>query len=255
MHDETVLLSQHEDVLTITLNRPQQNNALNNALVLDMLKAIKQADDKTKIILLQGQHGVFCTGMDFQEVINERNAVNPIDALSFSANYMELLTTLATVNKIVVTKLNGKVLAGGVGLVAASDIVYASATTTFSLTEALWGLLPANVMPFLIRRIGFQPSYYMTITAETINAELAREYRLVDEILPNIDEQIRQKIARLRRLQTGTILDLKNYFNQMYEVTEETRQLAIRTLAELVTKDRVRNNIKNFVQGGLFPWS
>jgi polyketide biosynthesis enoyl-CoA hydratase PksH len=255
MSYETILVDLQDEVLTITLNRLEQNNTLTNALIFDLLDAIESTDDTTKIIVLQGQKGIFCMGMDFNSLVENTAQLSNANPYEFSSNYMQLLTTLSTINKIIVAKLDGKVLAGGVGLVAASDLVYASHSTTFSLTEALWGLLPANVMPYLIRRIGFQAAYHMTITAETMNAEAAKQCHLVDEVLDTIDEKIIPKIARIRRLQTETILDLKNYFNQLNEVTDETRQLAIDTLAELISKPRVQTNIQNFVQNGTFPWS
>jgi len=63
-----------------------------------------------------------------------------------------MLKSLSTCNKVVIAKVEGKVNAGGVGLVAASDIVVAHTQATFGLSEALFGLLPACVMPFLIRK-------------------------------------------------------------------------------------------------------
>jgi enoyl-CoA hydratase/carnithine racemase len=69
----------------------------------------------------------------------------------------------------------------------------------------------------------------------------------VDEVLEHIDEQLLKKLVRVCYLQSETILDLKNYFNEMNLVSEEMRELAINTLANLIVTPRVQNNISNFV--------
>lgn len=244
-----------EDFITVTISRPDANNALNNTLITEIMAVITSADEGTKVIIIQGQNGVFCTGMDFNLFGGDKRNFTSEEAYEFSSLYMNLLTTFATTNKVIVAKLDGKVLAGGTGLVAAADLVYASPRTTLSLSEALWGLLPANVMPYLIRRVGFQTAYRMTLTTETLTAETAQKYHLVDEVLDPIDEQLARKLLRIRYLQQETIADLKNYFNGMYPVTKEMCELAINTLATLLCTPRVQNNIGNFVQHGVFPWS
>ena len=250
---ETIQVDEQEDVLSITIDRLADNNTINSTLINELLEVIEDADDLIKVIIVQGKDGVFCTGMDFKQFVGEQGNFSKASAHEFSSQYMQLLSTFATTNKIIVAKLDGKVLAGGTGLVAAADIVYSSPRTTFSLSESLWGLLPANVMPYLIRRAGFQMAYRMTITTETINAQTAQECHLVNEILEHIDEQLAAKLIRIRRLQSETIADLKAYFNSLNGVTEDNQKLAINTLAELIINPRVQENLGNFVKHELFP--
>ena len=255
MNYETIKVdAENESILTVTIDRVEHSNSLNNVLINELLEVIQDADEFIKVIIVQGQNGIFCTGMDFKLFSNEHH-VTQENAYDFSSNYMELLMTFATANKIIVAKCDGKVMAGGTGLVAAADLAYASPRTTFSLSEALWGLLPANVMPFLMRRVGFQTAYRMTITTDTLHAEAARQCHLVDDVLEDIDEQLLMKLTRVLRLAPETILDLKDYFNSINPITEEMRQLAIDTLATLILNPRVQNNINNYVQHGTFPWS
>lgn len=256
MDYETIKVdANHENMLTITLDRLEANNSLNDILVYEMLEVIEGADDEIKIIIIQGQNGIFCTGMDFQLFTSNVASFDQQKAVDFSATYMKLLTTLATTNKIIVAKIDGKVLAGGVGLVAAADLVYASPKSNFSLSEALWGLLPANVLPYLIRRVGFQTAYKMTITTDIINATAAFQCHLVDEVLEDIDMHLSAKLSKILRLQTETILDLKSYFNDINPISEEVRALAINGLANLISKPRVQANVHNFVTQGIFPWN
>ena len=168
--------------------------------------------------------------------------------------YMSLLKRFASSPKIIISKIEGTVLAGGMGLVAASDLVVATPASRFGLPEALWGLLPANVMPFLIRRVGFQAAYRLTLTTETITAEEAARIGLVDTLSDRPDDDIRRYLLRLGRLDEQTIREAKAYFQKMWFLTEEMEQTAIAELNRLVRTERVRQNIKNYVEYQKFPW-
>ena len=118
-------------------------------------------------------------------------------------------------------------MAGGMGLVAASDLVFAHSNATFSLSEVLWGLLPAMVMPFLIRRVGYQNAYRLTLTASTINADEARAMYLADEVGEDIESRLQAMTRRLGRVQVETVKDLKNYFRKMWIIDEAMEKTAI----------------------------
>ena len=118
----------------------------------------------------------------------------------------------------------------------------------------LWGLLPACVTPFLIRRVGFQHAYRMTLTTETITAEEAWRIGLVDTLSDKPDDSIRRYLLRLGRLEEKTILDAKAYFQKMWILSEAMEQTAVAELNRLERTERVRENIKNYVAYQKFPW-
>lgn len=89
---------------------------------------------------------------------------------------------LAESSKIIVAKVQGKVNAGGIGLVAGSDLVVADNEASFALSELLFGLLPAMVLPFLIQRVGLQRAKLLALTTQPIQAAEAQRWGLVDEI-------------------------------------------------------------------------
>jgi len=150
--------------------------------------------------------------------------------------------------------VEGQVMAGGIGIVAASDLVLANSSSTFSLTEALWGLLPSMVLPYLIRRVGYQTSYHMTLTAETFNTQEAEKVHLVDIAAKNVERSLSRLLQRLTRLQAETIVDLKRYFNQLVPITIKQANIAIQETARLSMQPRVMENIINFVRHQRFPW-
>jgi polyketide biosynthesis enoyl-CoA hydratase PksH len=251
---ETIIVQEAARKLTVTISRPSRGNSINSTLIRELGAALDLAErlPRCRTLVLEGVPGLFCTGMDFQEV-----AMNSDVEAAASAGipeYMLLLKRFTLSSRIIVCRLDGKVIAGGVGLVAASDIVISTERTEFSLSEALWGLLPCCVIPFLIRRTGFQKAYFMTLTTRPLSASEARAIHLVDELTDQLDESLRKLILRLNLLDDKTIVDLKNYFQKISGITPEMEQAATAEIARLTAQPRVQRNIANYVNHGAFPW-
>src|SRR5207248_3090020 len=128
----------------------------------------------------------------------------------------ELWLQIATAPFVTVAHLRGKTNAGGVGFVAACDIALADATATFSLSELLFGVYPACVMPFLIRRIGFQRAHYLTLMTQPIAVEQAHRWGLVDAYETQSDGLLRKHLLRLRCLSKVAIRRYKGYMTELH---------------------------------------
>ncbi len=251
---DTIQVKQQRGVLFIKLDRPEVQNSINGTMVREIIAVFQkaEADDSIKVLVLEGNEQAFCTGMDFNAV----NSGGPEAVMDDDPNgYYNMLKHIATCSKVIVSKVDGKVNAGGIGLVAASDMVIAAETATFGLSEALFGLLPACVMPFLIKRVGAQKAQWMTLITQGITAQRAYEIGLVDELSNNVNDTLRRSLLRLTLLETSTILDLKNYMSKLWIIDETTQQIAVDKISSLVQTDKVINNIKNFVENGKFPWN
>lgn len=251
---ETLAVRRDQRLMGLKISRPQQGNTINAALIRDLNAALDEAERSTecRTVILEGEPGVFCTGMDFREAASRADA-NAAETVQIDG-YMNLLKRFSLSPKVIVCRLDGKVIAGGVGLAAASDLVISTSRTEFSLSEALWGLLPCCVIPFLIRRVGFQKAYAMTLTTRPISAAEAHAIHLVDELSENLDESIRKLTLRLNLLHEETIVDLKRYFQKMWLITPEVEKLAVGEITRLASLPRVRENIANYVANGTFPW-
>jgi polyketide biosynthesis enoyl-CoA hydratase PksH len=232
--------------IEVTFNRPDSNNAINPTMLEEINHVLDGAekDENLRTIVFKGDDKFFCAGMDFKEKHHE----------GFAREYSRTLKRFATIPKTVVTLCEGKVIAGGVGFAAASDIVMAHPGAIFHLTELIWGLLPANVMPYLIRRTGFQPAYLMTLTTKKTTAQEAKEIHLVDILTEDIDKDFAKLNERLSVIHPKTIGKMKSYFRQMWIINEEMEILAIKTLDELKSEPHVQQNIKNYVEKGILPW-
>ena len=250
---EQVLLERQSGRAILTLNRPERRNSLDEATLSELHATLDEVEEDSalRLVVLQGRDGVFCSGMDFQSFASSDGSAA---SAGEESPYMALLKRFSSLDKVIIAKVEGTVMAGGMGLVAASDLVFASPEASFSLSEALWGLLPAMVMPFLIRRVGYQNAYRLTLTTATIDATEARRINLVDELDDNPQARIQAASHRLMRLHPQTIADMKAYFRKMWIVNDSMEQEAVNELSRLTGESRIKKNIKDYVDLGRLPW-
>jgi polyketide biosynthesis enoyl-CoA hydratase PksH len=121
------------------------------------------------------------------------------------------------------------VRAGGVGFVAACDIVLADESATFALSELMFGVFPACVLPFLVRKVGVQKSHYMTLTTMPISVQDASASGLVDAYSEDSESLLRKHLIRLSRLSNSAVSEYKKYMHQLNDILMRSRSLAVST--------------------------
>ena len=114
MEYDTILVRDSVCGITITLNRLEHQNSLNHVLLKEMNDVLDLAeqDANCRIVVLEGQKSIFCTGMDFAEVASSNNQAAKRSA---SDPYMETIKRLTLIPKIIISVIDGQVMAGGVG--------------------------------------------------------------------------------------------------------------------------------------------
>lgn len=172
-------------VATLTLNRPDRRNALNEALIAHMTDALCRLDARSdvRVVVLTGNGPNFSAGADIewmQRMAGDTPENNEADADALA----RLLRALDRLSKPTIAVVHGAAYGGGVGLVACCDIVIASEGASFCLSEVRLGVIPAVIGPFVIRSIGARQARRFVLTAEVISAEQAREIGLVHEAAP-----------------------------------------------------------------------
>ncbi len=249
---ESILVRSSGRVVTVVLNRLARHNALNRSLLEEIHAAMDtaEADPAVRAIVIEGQPGTFCTGMDFEEVMSGQPGRETIEA--GASLYFRVLQRFAESPKIVAVKIDGRVQAGGVGLVAASDFAVCSERSTFQLSEAVLGLMPANLMPFLLRRIGYQQSYLLTLTARQIDARRAAEISLVDEVSTHPDESLRRFLIRLEHVPSKTVDSIKSYFRKILPLPADSERLAVAQIAEMLGDPVNMARIAELMQQGVW---
>jgi polyketide biosynthesis enoyl-CoA hydratase PksH len=166
----------------------------------------------------------------------------------------DLWLRLATGPYVTISHVRGKANAGGVGFVAASDIVLADESAQFSLSELLFGLYPACVLPFLIRRVGFQKAHYFTLMTQPISAKQACEWGLVDAYDTLSEDLLRRHLQRLRRLSKIAIRRYKSYMSGIGPPLQGLKSLAVAANLEIFSDANNLRAITRYVEQGVFPW-
>ncbi|HEX8093453.1 enoyl-CoA hydratase-related protein [Jatrophihabitans sp.] len=235
-------------VLRVLLDRPEAGNGITATMLAQLHGALDRAESEpdSRIVVLESTAAVFCSGMDLSEAVEASSGGDPADG---GKEFLGLLRRLTRIPRLVVSRVEGPALGGGVGLVAASDLVLAGPAATFALPEALWGLLPACVMPFLMRRIGFQAAHRMALTTLPMDADEAARVQLADQVLTDATPVIRQLSRRMRRIDPITVGDAKRYSAEVWGGGAAQDQLAIAEFSRLMTSDLSHRRIAAFLDG------
>jgi len=176
----TLLLNSHGGVLHITLNRPQSRNAMSLQMVGELravLAAVRE-DPQVRALVLCGAGGHFCAGGDIKDMANARS--HGAEAYrDLNRAFGSLLEEAEKAPQVVVAVLDGAVLGGGLGLACISDVAIAHHQAQFGLPETSLGLIPAQIAPFVVKRIGLTQTRRLALTAARFDGEEAGRLGLV----------------------------------------------------------------------------
>lgn len=250
MSYQTIKAQFHETVCHLQIDRPEANNTINAQLVAEFHDVLSACEESATIVVLSGSPEVFCYGADFKGIASAGGQKGD----SGPGPLYDLWMRLATGPYVTVSHVRGKANAGGIGFVAASDIALADETAQFGLSELLFGLYPACVLPFLIRRVGFQKANYLALTTQPISAKQACEWGLVDVCDVMSETQLRRHLQRLRRLSKTAIRRYKNYISSISDPLREFKAVAVAGNREVFADPDNLQAISRYVEHGVFPW-
>ncbi|WP_395690189.1 enoyl-CoA hydratase-related protein [Nocardioides sp.] len=183
-----------DQVATLTLDSPHNRNALSRQLVTELFAGIERAaaDDDVKVLLVTSADRVFCSGADLSEASTEGMEEG-------ARRIVELQRLVATLDKPVVVRVAGPVRAGGIGIVAASDIAIAAEEATFALTEVKLGLAAAIISLTVHARMTPRAAALTTLGGEVFSGAEAAAYGLVTTAVPAdaLDAEVARVCASL----------------------------------------------------------
>jgi methylglutaconyl-CoA hydratase len=175
-------------VATVTLNRPEVNNAYNGDLIHGILNALDAlaAAPALRAVVLKGNGRHFQAGADLKWVDAVRHA-SPDENVRVSRATADAVQRLNRAPVPTVALVQGGCFGGGTGIVAACDVVVAADNAIFSIAEARWGLTAAIIIPQLNDAMGVRQMRRYALTGERFGAEEARRIGLVHEVVPLAD--------------------------------------------------------------------
>ena len=193
---ELVHYAAADGVATLTLDSPHNRNALSKQLVAELYDRLGRAeeDESVKVVLVRAEGRTFCAGADLSEASGE--------GMEKAAGVLvDLQRRIATLPKPVVTRVHGNVRAGGIGIVAASDIAVSAADATYAFTEVRLGLTPAAISLTVVPRMTDRSVALTFLGGEVFDGTAAAATGLVTEALPEdeLDARVAEVCASLAK--------------------------------------------------------
>ncbi len=183
---QTLALRHDGPVLHVTLQRPEVRNAMSLAMVLELRQALAaaEADGRTRVLVLRGAGGHFCAGGDLKDMAAARAQLDadPQAIEKVSAAFGELCVAYAGTGLATVAVLEGTVMGGGFGLACVADVALAGTSAVFRLPETSLGVVPAQIAPFLVERLGYAEARRLAVTGGKLDADAALQLRLVHAV-------------------------------------------------------------------------
>lgn len=171
-------------VATLRLNRPAVSNALNHAVIDELVDRLAEvgAEDATAVVRLTAAGSrAFCAGADLKEV----GALDGVDAVRrYFGGMARLIEAMERCPKPLVAAVFGYTLAGGMGLAAGADLVVAADNTVFGLPEIQVGLFPMVVMAPISRHLGRRRTLELAWTGERVDVATAERWGFVNRVVP-----------------------------------------------------------------------
>jgi len=188
---KTLAVRRDGGVLHVTLNRPEVRNAMSLAMVRELRVLLGQAEMKADVraIVLRGAGGHFCAGADLSDMAAARMKLqdNPRALEETNAAFGELCVAYASTGIATVAVVEGTCMGGGFGLACVADVALAGDTAAFRLPETSLGVVPAQIAPFLVERLGYAEAKRLAVTGARLNPAEALAVRLVHGVHAEAD--------------------------------------------------------------------
>jgi enoyl-CoA hydratase/carnithine racemase len=195
---EHILVDQSGEFATITMNRPERRNALSAAHMRELIVAFTDVGSGDALgVVLAGNGPVFCAGHDFADVADaDLTAVR-----SLLATCTELMNLMQLIPQPVVARVHGLATAAGCQLVAAADLAVASDIAGFAAPGGKGGWFCHTPMVAIARNVGRKRAAEMALSGDTIDAQTALEWGLVNRVVPasQLDSATADLLERVTR--------------------------------------------------------
>ena len=203
MDFDNIIFEKSDGVAKITLNRPQEMNAINRGLLEELLKALNdvEGDDQVKVLVITGAGKAFCVGGDLKYLSGLMS--RPMEVLHFTRFWKNVYNAIEDSTKPVIAAINGVALAGGLELVLVCDLAVASEDAMLGDQHANYGLVAGiGGTQRLPRIVGIRRAKELLLTGDWISAQEAYRIGLVNRVAPagelkrTVDEMVSKLVTK-----------------------------------------------------------
>ncbi|MFT4635912.1 MAG: isohexenylglutaconyl-CoA hydratase [Arenicella sp.] len=204
---DELLLTLEDGVLSVTLNRPHKRNAMNSAMVSELMRVFESIESNRYIraVVMSGAEGNFCaggdiSGMNTQSQQGTQSSPEPRDATwHFNRSFGQLISKVNRAPQLVICVLEGAVLGGGFGLACVSDLAIAKPNALFAMPETGLGIIPAQIAPFVVARVGLTQARRLTLLGERLNGHAAQALGIVHHVTDDTAEVLAENLKRFKK--------------------------------------------------------
>ncbi len=188
---KNLLLKLDGGVLHVTFNRPDNRNALSVALLADIVATFDAVRDSREVraIVLRGAGGNFCAGGDIKDMAAVRMAQTSKagkgdgdPAAEYNRKFGSFLRKINEAPQATIAICEGAVLGGGFGVACVADVAFAHVDASFGLPETGLGIVPAQIAPFVVQRIGLSQARRLGVCGGRFKGEEARRLGIVHDV-------------------------------------------------------------------------
>jgi methylglutaconyl-CoA hydratase len=249
---EHLSVGRGNEVVTVSLARPDARNALNAGLIGELTRCMEElaGDDGVRVVVLTGEGDFFCAGADvgyMRDTAKFSYEENMEDARELAA----MFRAVEECPKPVVARVRGAAIGGGVGLVAASDVAVAEDGSIFAFSEVRLGIAPATIAPFVLRKIGPSHTRALFLTGERFDVQRAQAIGLVHEVASegDLDAAVREKVEGLLAGGPGALAATKALLRELRDAAPgKATEVMARRIAELRTGEEGQEGLGAFLE-------
>ena len=259
---DTLRLDRDGPVWTITLHRPERRNAMNSAMVRELGEVLSGISvGEVRVLVLRGAEGHFCAGGDIRDMAAAAGA-EPVDGVdpitAFNRRFGTLMEQVDGLPCAVVALCEGAVMGGGFGLACTADVVIAVDGARFRLPETSLGISPAQIAPFVVRRVGRSHARRLAVTGETLGAEEAWRLHLAHVVVPDAaagEAAVAGFVQRILRNEPHAVAETKRVVSQpAHRPLAEVLDDAAVGFARLARGAHAAEGFQAFVTRTPAPW-
>ena len=240
-------------VTHVTLSRPEVRNAFNDEVIAELTQAFRQLgqDPDVRAIVLAAEGTAFCAGADLnwmRRMADYGQAENLADA----AQLAEMLRVIYSCPKPTVARIQGDVVAGGMGLVAVCDMAVSVDSAHYCLSEVKLGLLPATISPYVIRAMGARAAHRYGLTTERFDSAEALRIGFVHAVVPaeRLDAQVAEISKALFNASPNAVRECKTLLHDVAGKDIDAALIAhtVQGIASIRASAEGKEGVQSFLQ-------
>lgn len=262
---ETLQLREEGFVLHITLNRPESRNAMSLQMTQELRAVFTAIENNSTIraVVLRGANGHFCAGGDIKDMATARmqaaSSGNDEAYAALNRAFGHMITQVNHAPQVVIAVLEGAVLGGGFGLACVSDIAIATESAQFGLPETSLGILPAQIAPFVVQRVGLTQARRLSLIGARFNGAEAVRLSIAHHIAASeeaVQALLEETLAQIKKCAPNANRLTKALLHRVdHEPIETLLDDAARQFARAVAGDEGAEGTMAFVQKRKAKWA